>query len=253
MDDPEHSGELSLSPVSNFPGETVISSFRHIELMFEDVLGNIPYVPEHENVWSPSLVTILLETCSLLDSLWKYRVTNTPDAIFPPSGQNLNITYYFRNFGQSLAPEWAVLWAQGGKRIEPFGAWISQSYVPLDWWQAYNDVKHDRLANRTRATMRHAAQALAALFINIVTYPPALSEMARAGWVKKSANLTVVLLLEGQPAELRFAESHLLSYLIEVDRKGHSGTRRQEAGTLGSYRFYLWIRDNLPDLDLVYV
>ncbi len=101
--------------------------------------------------------------------------------------------------------------------------------------------------------MRHAAQALAALFINIVTYPPALSEMARAGWVKKSANLTVVLLLEGQPAELRFAESHLLSYLIEVDRKGHSGTRRQEAGTLGSYRFYLWIRDNLPDLDLVYV
>jgi hypothetical protein len=93
MDDPEHSGELSLSPVSNFPGETVISSFRHIELMFEDVLGNIPYVPEHENVWSPSLVTILLETCSLLDSLWKYRVTNTPDAIFPPSGQNLNSSF----------------------------------------------------------------------------------------------------------------------------------------------------------------
>ena len=60
MDDPEHPGESSMSPVSNFPGETVISSFRHIELMFEDVLRHIPYVPVHENVWSPSLVTILI-------------------------------------------------------------------------------------------------------------------------------------------------------------------------------------------------
>ena len=53
--------------------------------------------------------------------------------------------------------------------------------MPLDWWQAYTDVKHDRLANRTRATMRHAAHALAALFINIVTYPPAMSDLARQG------------------------------------------------------------------------
>ena len=101
--------------------------------------------------------------------------------------------------------------------------------------------------------MRHAAQALAALFINIVTYSPALSDMARAGWVKKSAKSTSGRLLQGQPAELRFAESHLLSYLIKVDKKGHSGTGKQEAGTDGSYRFYLWIRDNLPDPDLVYV
>ena len=114
------------------------------------------------------------------------------------------------------------------------------------------EAKHDRLANRTRATVRYAAQALAALFINIVTYPPALSDMARAGWVKKSVKSTSGRLLQGQPAELRFAESHLLSYLIDVDRKGYSGTRKQDAGTYGSYRFYLWIRDNLPDLDLVY-
>ena len=252
MDDPEHPGESSMSPVSNFPGETVISSFRHIELMFEDVLGHIPYVPEHENVWSPSLVTILMEACSQLDSLWKYRVTNSPDAILPPSGQNLNITHYFQNFGQSLAYEWAVLWAQEGRRMEPFTAWSSPSFVTLDWWKAYNAVKHDRLANRTLATMRYAAQALAVLFINIVTYPPALSDMARAGWVKKSVKSTSGRLLQGQPAELRFAESHLLSYLIDVDRKGYSGTRKQDAGTYGSYRFYLWIRDNLPDLDLVY-
>ncbi len=253
MDDHEHPAESSMSPVSTFHGETVISSFSHVELMFDDVLRHIPYVSVHEDVWSPSLVTVLMEACSQLDSLWKYKVTNSPNAILPPSSENLNITHYFQNFGQELAPQWAVLWTQGGRRMKPFAAWVSQSYVPLDWWQAYNAVKHDRLANRTRATMRHAARALAALFINIVTYPPALSDMARAGWMKKSAKTTSVFLLEGQPAELRFAESHLLSYLIEVDRKGHSGTRKQEAGTDGSYRVYLWIRDNLPDLDLVYV
>ena len=241
-----------MSATSTFPGETVISSFSQLELMLNDVLRHIPYVPEHENVWSPSLITILLEACSQLDSLWKNEVTNTPTAIRPSAGQNLNITHYFQNFGQRLAPEWAVLWAEEGRRLEPFAAWHNQTYVPLDWWVAYNAVKHDRLANRTKATMRHAAQALAALFINIVTYPPALSDMARAGWVKKSVKPTSGLLLQGQPAELRFAESLLLSYLIDVDRKGYSGTRKQDAGTYGSYRFYLWIRDNLPDLDLVY-
>ena len=220
--------------------------------MFEDVLGHIPYVPEHENVWSPSLVTILLEACSQLDSFWKYRVNNTPNPILPPSGQNINITQYFQNFGQSLAPEWAVLWAQEGRRMEPFTAWSNPSNARLDWWLAYNAVKHDRLTNRKQATMKNAAQALAGLFINIVTYPPALSDMARAGWVKKSVKPTSGRLLEGQPAELRFAESHLMSYLIEVDRKGYSGTRKQDAGTYGSYRFYLWIRDNQPDLDFVY-
>ena len=115
--------------------------------------------------------------------------------------------------------------------MEPFTAWSSPSFVTLDWWKAYNAVKHDRLANRTRATMRYAAQALAAVLVNIVTYPPALSDMARAGWVKKSVKSTSRRLLQGQPAKLKFAQSLLLSYLIDVDRKGLSGTRKQDAGT----------------------
>ena len=103
-----------MNATSTFPGETVISSFSQVELMFDDVLRHIPYVSEHKDVWSPSLVTVLMEACSQLDSLWKYKVTNSPNAILPPSGENLNITYYFQNFGQSLASEWAVLWRKRG-------------------------------------------------------------------------------------------------------------------------------------------
>ena len=77
--------------------------------MFDDVLRHIPYVPSHESVWSPSLTTILLEACSQLDSLWKYEVKNTPASILHPSGKNLDIKYYFQNFGPTLAPEWVVL------------------------------------------------------------------------------------------------------------------------------------------------
>jgi hypothetical protein len=241
-----------MNHLSDFPGETVISSFHQVERMFQDVLTHIPYVAEHENVWSPSLGIILLEACSQLDSLWRFIVNNTPGAIVPPAGQHLNITHYHENLGQRLGSQWTVLWAQDGERIEPFSSWQSPTYVPLDWWAAYNHVKHDRLAARTEATMRCAAHALAALFINIVTYPPSLSHMARAGWVKKSVKPTSGLLLEGQPAELTFAESDLFSYLVQVDRKGYSGTRKQEAGTYGSYRFYLWIRDNMPNLDFNY-
>ena len=94
----------SMSPMSTFPGETVISSFSHVELMFDNVLRHIPYVSEHEDVWSPSLVTVLMEACSQLDSLWKYKVTNSPNAILPPSSENLNITHYFQNLGKNWFP-----------------------------------------------------------------------------------------------------------------------------------------------------
>ena len=75
-----------MSTAPSFPGETVISSFTQLEGMFQEVLGHIPYVPEHEDVWSPSLVTILLEACSQLDSLWKFIASNTPGVV-PPSRQ----------------------------------------------------------------------------------------------------------------------------------------------------------------------
>ena len=53
-----------MNATSTFPGETVISSFSHVELMFDDVLRHIPYVSEHENVWSPRLVTVLIKNKS---------------------------------------------------------------------------------------------------------------------------------------------------------------------------------------------
>ena len=50
---------------------SVIIWFESAEQMLMAILDVIPYEAVHENVWSPRLVTVLLETCSQLDSLLK--------------------------------------------------------------------------------------------------------------------------------------------------------------------------------------
>ncbi len=50
--------------------------------------------------------------------------------------------------------------------ITPFAGWNnSQPSQSLGFWQAYNNIKHDRIANRTEATLKNVLNALGGLFI----------------------------------------------------------------------------------------
>lgn len=50
--------------------------------------------------------------------------------------------------------------------MAPFAGWQeSQPTASLDWYDAYNSVKHDRERNFARATLRHAVTAVAAAYI----------------------------------------------------------------------------------------
>lgn len=47
--------------------------------------------------------------------------------------------------------------------ITPFSNWSSNK--KLDWWEAYNHVKHDRFKNQKEATFQSTLNALGGLFI----------------------------------------------------------------------------------------
>jgi hypothetical protein len=53
--------------------------------------------------------------------------------------------------------------------VTPFASWnVGNPTASLPWYDAYNAVKHDRERNLGRATMRHAIEAAAAVFIMTV-------------------------------------------------------------------------------------
>jgi hypothetical protein len=164
---------------------SVILWFESAERMLMEVLDIIPYETAHENVWSPRLVTILLEACSQLDSLLKHEAVQLHGA---SSGQ-LKIPDYFSLFGQHLGEKWVLFWGDSPQKIRPFAKWHGvpnydkASYQKLEWWGAYNDVKHDRIENQRQATLKCAVEAMGGLFLGILYCQVCRQALSASGWV----------------------------------------------------------------------
>ncbi len=228
---------------SNFPANSVISTYITTENMLVDVLRVIPYCDAHESVWSPVLVTILLETCSQLDSLWKYEAKQSA---FVTKGK-LDVRDYFSYFGEYMAPKWVVFYGEEPRRLQPFDTWGNvASYNPsdypgLDWWTAYNNVKHDRLKNRPEATLRHSTNALAGLFVAILRFELCRTAIAQAGWLLGDGHNLQAWLWEDSPSTKSqhiTAESKLFTYPIGWSKEKITRTAKWD-GTC-SLRFRDW-------------
>ena len=154
------------------------------------MINTVPYCQEHENVWSPKLATVLLESCSQLESLWKYQLNLFSQQMNVNLKDKPNITDYFNYFGRDVAPSWVLFWGNQPRRISPFANWKEPekyerrcNYEPLDWWIAFNDLKHDRFSNQDRATLTHTVNALSGLFIAIIKADFCRGAMEQANWI----------------------------------------------------------------------
>lgn len=161
--------------------ETVITSYHISERHLGDMLRFVPYCREHENVWSPELATVLSLAGNQLDSLWRAEVSALAHG---KDRDGLNIVDYFQHVGKRVSPKWVVCWAEEGKVIRPFVQWEGRSaYAPLEWWTAYTDLKHDQFAHLRKATLKNAIEAVAGLFVAILSCEFCLDAMAAAGWL----------------------------------------------------------------------
>jgi len=153
-----------------FPASDVLDWYTDAESLLVDFLQHIPYCASHEEVWSPKLVTILQETCSQLDSLWRWEAVHIHGR-----KSTVNIKDYFELFGPELAEKPVLFWADEPVQIAPFAKWHGvtefkkEAYAPLDWWaMGYQKIKHNRLENRTCATLKRTVEALSGLFLALV-------------------------------------------------------------------------------------
>ncbi len=237
-----------------FPANAVLNTYISTENMLIDAMRIIPYCEEHEDVWSPVFVTILLEVCSQLDSLWKYQaqlssfVTKT----------RLTIKDYFEYFGEYLAPKWVVFYGEEPQKIQPYKSWSevneykSNNYPDTEWWwSAYNKVKHDRLRNRANATLKHVVNSLAGLFLAILRFELCRSAVAQASWlIGNGYNLKASLGEDSPSVKSNFitAETKLFTYAVGWGNESIAQSIRWDGYC--SLRFRDWL-DNYISTDQV--
>lgn len=152
-------------------GVTAIEGLLSVESMLHEAIRFVPYCEEHKQVWSPHFAQIILEAASQVDSIWK----STTKIDYPTAAKKVDIEFYLAKFGSLVARQRVVFFAGVMPcTIWPFECWVNPkpkaskvSNAP-NWWQAYNDIKHDRFANQDKATLEHAVNAIAALFLSIL-------------------------------------------------------------------------------------
>ena len=197
------------------PAKSVITAFTDIEQQLRSFIERVPFVPDHDHVWSPALASCLLEACSQLDSFWRAA---TPGR----RRKDLTLPDHFERFGASVAARWVVVWGDEGRELKPFAVWYPAGtqrkapFVAPPWWQAYNALKHDRWANIRRATFENAANAVGGLFLAIVRAPECADALVEAEWFRTryATPYAIEKLSDGtEDPELGITmESALLSY-----------------------------------------
>lgn len=118
------SGSQKVSNGVQFPANSVLDWYAEAESMLARFLEYVPYCDAHKEVWSAKLVPILQETCSQLDSLWRWEAVNVHGR---KNDNNINIRDYFELYGSKITPHW-VVFGQISRRLSPLltygGKWL---------------------------------------------------------------------------------------------------------------------------------
>jgi hypothetical protein len=132
-----------------------------------DILRHIDADPAHDNVYSHELRDLLILAATDVESAWKSILR--ANGVSPARGTNRWTT---EDYCKLIVPlrlrEWEVCLSAhpGYPSLRPFAAWDSSlSTTSLDWYSAYNAVKHDREREFSQAKFGHVVAAAAAVFV----------------------------------------------------------------------------------------
>ncbi|EDL58261.1 hypothetical protein [Gimesia maris] len=151
--------------------ELIVKWYLEIEQRLFSILKTVPLSTDTEGVFLPSLSSIILESCSLIDTIFRDGYKPVAQA------QNANMPMYARYYEgiYELSSARTVIYNYPIQSLCPFENWMSPNgdYIPILWWQNYNKLKHDRIQHFPLSTFRTAIDSLCALH-QILAYTPAL-------------------------------------------------------------------------------
>lgn len=124
----------------------VISNFRSLEADLMTCLTFIPCTLENRQMFSPRFIPIMLESCSLIESICCRITTGTE-------------RYTLKSFSDRLERQLeledatTIILTSPLQLLRSFLGWTKR---PPVWWTAYNRLKHDRIRNYAAASLSNA-------------------------------------------------------------------------------------------------
>jgi hypothetical protein len=223
---------MTLDPV------LVWDEYRHLENDFLESLNFVPLTNEHYNVWSLYYGDLLLRTGSIIDSffrrsIYSHKLNDAKNIADYRAMQDKSINFgtYQKLFGAyyNLSSK-KIFDLRTYSPIIPFENW-NNGRSP-QWWDNYNQVKHDRFENRKLATMKTTLDALSGLFIiNILhkeTMPILVDlEVIKSGLAK---GFLKELLNRKEPLnelDTVYAKSKLFGYVFESEKFPDNDAEKQ--------------------------
>ena len=164
--------------------------YQNIEKRLLEITDILPIVNESDlkRYRSPRLVPILVETCSIIDTLFRAAM---PEKFKRPQGRQMtrrgaNIYDYYRELEKKFnLKNTKSLLLQGKPSILiPFDKWSEDSSNPMEWWKIYNRLKHDRLKASNEANLLHCINALCALMQIMTKFPSIMEFSLRVNWIQ---------------------------------------------------------------------
>ena len=141
--------------------------WRYYLILEEDFLKTIRFVEldiNNFNTYSVEYTKQYQSICSEVDvickSICKYIDNNSTANKFPQYVQTI------LNYSTDITKRIIKVDKNEDILLQPFeNLTIVDDYKPLDWWQSYNSIKHNRLHNYKMANLKNILNALGALYI----------------------------------------------------------------------------------------
>lgn len=153
---------------------------RKLEILYSRLEKIFEYVEpceNNKNTYSVQISSLMLDVCTTIEANFKAILEKNDYKM----NSNLSIKNYFLvekshhlSSYKIKIPFWKpgksikrLHWEDEGSIRIPFKNWENNTYVPLDWYQAYNKVKHNMINNFDKATLNNLVDAFCGLVIII--------------------------------------------------------------------------------------
>jgi len=158
----------------NHSSEFAVSNFVSLEAQLERCLDYIPFITPNLTVVSPKFIPLILESCSLIDSIFS--------KLSGKDSERNNLKAYSMKFEEvlELDEKITLFLPTTLQPLCPFKGWTKS--IP-EWWDAYNKLKHDRLNNYQVASTANAVLSLAGLHQVMACNKDFIGPFLRVGWI----------------------------------------------------------------------
>lgn len=144
--------------------ELVIEWFLDLEVRLKQFLRTVP-INWNYNAVLPLVSGIIVEAAGLVDSIFRKEFDLQGSRI---KRKDLRIMHFRDQYEQrfSLSSKNTMIYQHPPVLLVPFQGWAlpsNEAGATLEWWDAYNKLKHERIEHYDKCTLSNAVLSLCAL------------------------------------------------------------------------------------------